>query len=152
MTFWTNKKTQWLEPTHCQVHCRQEWRRIDPSLYLSPFLDVIQSDDVPAAATGVALSSVLKIFRLQVFDEKTPGAKDAIGEAVTAVTGCRLEKTDPVSEDAVMMRILLVLSAIMRHRASCLLTDHGVCTLVNSCFQVRVLQLQWLILGKNKIK
>lgn len=124
------------------MYYRQEWRRIDPSLYLSPFLDVIQSDDVPAAATGVALSSVLKIFRLRIFDEKTPGAKDAIGEAVTAVTGCRLEKTDPVSEDAVMMRILLVLSAIMWHRASCLLTDHGVCTLVNSCFQVRVLHLQ----------
>lgn len=31
---------------------QQEWRTIDPSIYLSPFLDVIQSDDVPASATG----------------------------------------------------------------------------------------------------
>ncbi|TKY44658.1 ARF guanine-nucleotide exchange factor GNL2 [Spatholobus suberectus] len=27
----------------------QEWRTVDPSLYLAPFLDVIQSDDVPAS-------------------------------------------------------------------------------------------------------
>ncbi|KAK9268396.1 hypothetical protein L1049_000145 [Liquidambar formosana] len=57
---------------------QQEWRTIDPSVYLSPFLDVIQSDDVPASATGVALSAVLKILKLEIFDEKTPGARDAI--------------------------------------------------------------------------
>ncbi|KAL2478990.1 ARF guanine-nucleotide exchange factor GNL2 [Forsythia ovata] len=115
---------------------QQEWRRIDPSLYLSPFLDVIQSDDIPATATAVALQSVLKVLRLGIFDERTVGAKDAINSAVTAVTGCRLERTNLVSEEAVMMRILQVLTAIMRHRASVLLTDHAACTIVNTCFQV----------------
>ncbi|XP_027066620.2 ARF guanine-nucleotide exchange factor GNL2-like [Coffea arabica] len=117
-------------------NAEQEWRKIDPSLYLSPFLDVIQSDDIPAAATGVALSSILKILRLDIFDEKTPGAKDVMDATVTAITACRLEKTDPVSEEAVMMRILHVLTAVMRHKASVLLTDHAVCTVVNTCFQV----------------
>ncbi|EPS59939.1 hypothetical protein M569_14862, partial [Genlisea aurea] len=115
---------------------QQEWRRINPSVYLSPFLDVIQSDDVPATATAVALQSVLKILRLGVFDDRSPGAREVINLAVTAVTGCRLEKTSPMSEDAVMMRILQVLTAIMRHPASVLLTDHSACTLVNTCFQV----------------
>ncbi|CAL5397059.1 unnamed protein product [Camellia sinensis] len=115
---------------------QQEWRTIDPQMYISPFLDVIQSDDIPAAATGVALSSILKILKLEIFDEKTPGARDAMNAAVTAITGCRLERTAPVSEDAVMMRILQVLAAIMKHRASVLLTDHAVCTVVNTCFQV----------------
>ncbi|KAL2462256.1 ARF guanine-nucleotide exchange factor GNL2 [Abeliophyllum distichum] len=115
---------------------QQEWRRIDPSLYLSPFLDVIQSDDIPATATAVALQSVLKVLRLGIFDETTVGAKDAINSAVTAVTGCRLERTNLVSEEAVMMRILQLLTAIMRHRASVLLTDHAACTIVNTCFQV----------------
>ncbi|KAK6123799.1 hypothetical protein DH2020_042453 [Rehmannia glutinosa] len=67
---------------------QQEWRTIDPSVYVSPFLDVIQSDDIPAAATAVALQSILKILRLGIFDEKTPGAKDVINSAVTAITGC----------------------------------------------------------------
>lgn len=115
---------------------QQEWRFIDPSVYLSPFLDVIQSDDVPASATGVALSSILKILRLEIFDHKTPCAGEIMNAIVTAITGCRLEKTDPVTEDAVMMRILQVLVAVMKHRAHILLTDHSVCTVVNTCFQV----------------
>ncbi|CAL5186508.1 unnamed protein product [Lathyrus oleraceus] len=115
---------------------QQEWRFIDPSIYLSPFLDVIQSDDVPASATGVALSSILKILKFQVFDDRTPGAKEAMESIVAGITNCRLEKTDPVSEDAVMMKILQVLAGIMQHKASNLLNDQAVCTLVNACFQV----------------
>ncbi|KAA8523098.1 hypothetical protein F0562_009521 [Nyssa sinensis] len=90
---------------------QQEWRTIDPSIYLSPFLDVIQSDDLPAAATGVALSSILKILKLQIFDEKTTGGQRCY-------------------------KFSYVLTAIMKHQASVLLTDHAVCTIVNTCFQV----------------
>ncbi|KAG8379599.1 hypothetical protein BUALT_Bualt07G0105600 [Buddleja alternifolia] len=115
---------------------QQEWRTIDPSLYLSPFLDVIQSDDIPAAATAVALQSILKILRVGIFDEETPGVKQVMNSSVMAITSCRLEKTSPITEDAVMMRILQVLTAIMRHRASTLLTDNSACTVVNTCFQV----------------
>ncbi|XP_022755059.1 ARF guanine-nucleotide exchange factor GNL2-like [Durio zibethinus] len=114
----------------------QEWRTINPCIYLSPFLDVIQSDYIPAAATGLALSAILKILKLEIFDEKTPEANEAINSVVTGITGCRLEKTDTVSEDAVMMKILQVLTGIMRHNASVLLTDQAVCTIVNTCFQV----------------
>ncbi|KDP33649.1 hypothetical protein JCGZ_07220 [Jatropha curcas] len=115
---------------------QQEWRTIDPSVYISPFLDVIQSDDIPAVATNVALSAISKILKLQIFDEKTPGAKDAINFIVTGITSCRLERTDATNEDAVMMRILQALTCIIKHRASVLLTDHAVCTIVNTCFQV----------------
>ncbi|KAL6226487.1 hypothetical protein ACLB2K_000449 [Fragaria x ananassa] len=115
---------------------QQEWRTIDPTIYISPFLDVIQSDFVHAAATRVALSATLKILKLGVFDEKTPGAKDAINTVVNAITTCRLEKTDPVSEDAVMMHILQLLTGVMNHRAAVLLSDQAVCTIVNTCFQV----------------
>ncbi|MED6209900.1 hypothetical protein PIB30_059151 [Stylosanthes scabra] len=114
----------------------QEWRSIHPSIYLSPFLDVILNDDMPAAATAVALSSILKILKFEVFDERTPGAREAMEAIVTGITGCRLEKTDPISEDAVMMKILQVLAGTMHHRASILLGDPAVCTLVNACFQV----------------
>ncbi|KFK26192.1 hypothetical protein AALP_AA8G214600 [Arabis alpina] len=55
---------------------------------------------------------------------------------VSGITSCRLEKTDLVSEDAVMMRILQVLIGIMKHPASELLEDQAVCTIVNTCFQV----------------
>ncbi|KAL5572687.1 hypothetical protein UlMin_022284 [Ulmus minor] len=115
---------------------QQEWRTIEPSIYLSPFLDVVQSDDIPATATGVALSALLKILKLDIFDQNTPGAKEAIASIVAAITGCRLEKTDPMSEDAVMMKILQVLTATMHHPASTSLNDQSVCTIVNTSFQV----------------
>nr|XP_043626066.1 ARF guanine-nucleotide exchange factor GNL2 [Erigeron canadensis] len=115
---------------------RQSWRVIDPSIYLSPFLDVISSDDVPAGATMVALCSILKIIKLDMFDKKTPGAREAMSNVVMAVTGCRLEKTHPITEAAIMMKILQILAAVMKHPASMLLNDHTVCTIVNTCFQV----------------
>lgn len=115
---------------------QQEWHTMDPSVYLGPFLDVIQSDDIPASATAVALSAILKILTLEIFNEKTPGARDAINSIVAGITSCRLEKTDTSSEDVVLIRILQVLAGIMRNPTSVMLTDHAVCTLVNTCFQV----------------
>ncbi|KAJ4882452.1 ARF guanine-nucleotide exchange factor GNL2 [Raphanus sativus] len=115
---------------------QQEWRTIDPLVYLSPFLEVIQSDEIPASATAVALSSILKILKIEIFDEKSPGARDAMNSIVSGITSCRLEKTDSISEDAVMMRILQVLTGVMKHPASELLEDQAVCTIVNTCFQV----------------
>ncbi|XP_022157565.1 ARF guanine-nucleotide exchange factor GNL2 [Momordica charantia] len=117
-------------------HPQQKWRTIDPSIYISPILDVVQSDDIPAAATGVALSALLKIIKVEIFNEKTPGAKDAINLIVLGITNCKLEKTDLITEDAVMMKILQVLAGLMNHRASYLLNDQSVCTIVNTCFNV----------------
>ncbi|CAN1138208.1 ARF guanine-nucleotide exchange factor GNL2 [Linum perenne] len=114
----------------------QDWQTMDPAVYLTPFLDVIQSDEIPSAATAIALYSVLKLLSVGIFDERTTGARDAINSVVMGLTGCRLERTDLVSEDAVMMRILQILTAIMKHQAAILLTDQAVCTVVNTCFQV----------------
>ncbi|KQK09492.1 ARF guanine-nucleotide exchange factor GNL2 [Brachypodium distachyon] len=113
------------------------WRCSDPSMYLTPFLDVVQSEEVPPAATGVALSSVLKILRIDVFDECSPGARDAIQAILTAVTNCRIERiADSGAEEAVLLRVLQVLAALLRARAAPLLADSAVCTAVNTCFQV----------------
>ncbi|XP_068661771.1 ARF guanine-nucleotide exchange factor GNL2-like [Aristolochia californica] len=115
---------------------QQEWKTIDPTTYISPFLDIIQGDEVPAAATGVALSALLKILKIEIFDEKTPGARDGINCLVSGLILCRLEKTNPALEDAVMMRILQVLVAVMKNPASVLLTDQAVCTVVSTCFNI----------------
>uniref|UniRef100_A0A0D9W1V7 SEC7 domain-containing protein n=1 Tax=Leersia perrieri TaxID=77586 RepID=A0A0D9W1V7_9ORYZ len=113
------------------------WRCSDPAMYLKPFLDVVQSEEAPPAATGVALSSVLKILRIDVFDECSPGARDAIQAVLAAVSGCRVDRiADPGAEEAVLLRVLQVLAALLRARAAPLLPDHAVCNAVNTCFQV----------------
>nr|GLL31208.1 ARF guanine-nucleotide exchange factor GNL2-like [Ipomoea trifida] len=68
----------------------------------------LPKDEAPAAATGLTLSSVFKILKLEIFNHKTPGVREAINSSVAAITSCRLEKIDPISEDAVMMKILQV--------------------------------------------
>ncbi|OEL36569.1 ARF guanine-nucleotide exchange factor GNL2 [Dichanthelium oligosanthes] len=113
------------------------WRCSDPSTYLTPFLDVVQCEEAQPAATGVALSSVLKILRIDVFDECSPGARDAVHAILTALTNCRIERiSDAGAEEAVLLRVLQVLGALLRTRAAPLLSDSSVCTTVNTCFQI----------------
>ncbi|KAG6497333.1 ARF guanine-nucleotide exchange factor GNOM-like [Zingiber officinale] len=113
------------------------WSSIEPSLYLRPFLDVVCFDETSAPITGVALSSIYKILMLDTLD---PGAGTGVDAAmhlvIEAVTSCRFEVTDPASEEAVLMKILQVLLAIMRSRGSSVLSDQHVCTVVNTCFRV----------------
>ncbi|KAJ3686891.1 hypothetical protein LUZ61_016055 [Rhynchospora tenuis] len=113
-----------------------DWSTTNPAIYLSPFLDVIQSDDVPAAATGAALSAVLKILQFGVFDDQSPGAFDAVHLVVSAITSCRLERTESSTEDAILIRMLQVLLSLLRCPAGSLLTDHAIGTIISTCFQV----------------
>ncbi|GAB4855750.1 hypothetical protein Ancab_024394 [Ancistrocladus abbreviatus] len=113
-----------------------QWQNINPALYLQPFLDVIRSDETGAPITGVALSSVYKILTLDVFDLNTINVKDAMHLIVDAVTSCRFEVTDPASEEVVLMKILQVLLACMKSKASAVLSNQHVCTIVDTCFRV----------------
>ncbi|XP_023730347.1 ARF guanine-nucleotide exchange factor GNOM [Lactuca sativa] len=112
------------------------WHTVNPTVYLQPFLDVIRSDETGAPITGVALSSLYKILTLDVLDLNTVNVEDAMHLVVDAVTSCRFEVTDPASEEVVLMKILQVLLACMKSKASVMLSNQHVCTIVNTCFRV----------------
>ncbi|XP_058099559.1 ARF guanine-nucleotide exchange factor GNOM [Magnolia sinica] len=113
-----------------------QWQSISPTIYLQPFLDVIRSDETGAPITGVALTSVYKILTLDMLDLNTVNVEDAMHSVVDAVTSCRFEVTDPASEEVVLMKILQVLLACMKSKASVVLNNQHVCTIVNTCFRV----------------
>lgn len=115
---------------------KYQWHVIDPIVYLRPFLDVIQSDETGAPITGVALSSVYKILTLEILDSDTVNVDNALHQIVDAVTSCRFEVTDPASEEVVLMKILQVLLACMKNKASIHLSNHHVCNIVNTCFRI----------------
>jgi brefeldin A-resistance guanine nucleotide exchange factor 1 len=115
---------------------QHQWHKINPAVYLQPFLDVIQSDETGAPITGVALSSVYKILSLDILDLDTVNVGDAMHLIVDAVTSCRFEVTDPASEEVVLMKILQVLLACMKSAASVRLSNQHVCNIVNTCFRV----------------
>ncbi|TVU07913.1 hypothetical protein EJB05_41290, partial [Eragrostis curvula] len=113
------------------------WRDdVEPLLYLRPFLDVVRSDETGAPITGAALSSLHKILTLDLVAPSAPGAAEAMGAVVDAVTGCRFEVTDPASEEAVLARVLQVLLACVRGRAAPALANRHVCAIVSTCFRV----------------
>ncbi|KDP39263.1 hypothetical protein JCGZ_01020 [Jatropha curcas] len=116
--------------------CQHPWHTINPAVYLQPFLDVIRSDETSAPITGVALSSVYKILTVDVIDQNTVNVKDAMHLVVDAVTSCRFEVTDPATEEVVLMKILQVLLACMKSKASATLSNQHVCTIVNTCFRI----------------
>lgn len=115
---------------------QHHWHTINPTVYLQPFLDVIRSDETGAQITGVALSSVYKILTLDVIDHNTVSVEEAMHMLVDAVTSCRFEVTDPASEEVVLMKILQVLLACMKSKASVMLSNQHVCTIVNTCFRI----------------
>ncbi|KAH7537156.1 ARF guanine-nucleotide exchange factor GNOM [Ziziphus jujuba] len=115
---------------------QHQWHTINPAVYLQPFLEVIRSDETGAPITGVALSSVYKILTLDVIDQNTVNVEDAMSLLVDAVTSCRFEVTDPASEEVVLMKILQVLLACMKGKASIMLSNQHVCTIVNTCFRI----------------
>lgn len=132
-----NSLIQSLKALRKQIFSWQhQWQSVNPSLYLQPFLDVIRSDETGAPITGIALSSVYKILTLDVLDLNTVDVEDAMHLVVDAVTSCRFEVTDPASEEVVLMKILQVLLACMKSKASVMLSNQHVCTIVNTCFRV----------------
>lgn len=115
---------------------RQPWNEINPTLYLQPFLDVICSLETSAPVTSVALSAVYNILSFEVFDLETAHVSEAMHGLVEAVTSCRFEVVDSSSEEVVLMKILQVLLAVIKHATSKLLSDKDLCLVVDSCFRV----------------
>ncbi|KAK4393141.1 ARF guanine-nucleotide exchange factor GNOM [Sesamum angolense] len=71
-----------------------------------------------------------------ILDSKTVNVDNALHLIVDAVTSCRFEVTDPASEEVVLMKILQVLLACMKNKASVSLNNHHVCSIVNTCFRI----------------
>ncbi|KAF5799791.1 putative Sec7 domain, guanine nucleotide exchange factor, Sec7 domain superfamily [Helianthus annuus] len=115
---------------------QNQWHVFDPVVYLQPFLDVIQSDEAGAPITGVALSSIYKFLTLEVLDLNIVNVADALRQIVDAVMSCRFEVTDPASEEVVLVKILQVLLACLKNKASVMLSNQHVCDVVNTCFQI----------------
>ncbi|VFQ96946.1 unnamed protein product [Cuscuta campestris] len=115
---------------------QHQWNVVDPLVYLQPFLDVVQSDETGAPITGVALSAIYKFLTLEILDSTTKNVDKALHQIVDAVTSCRFEVTDSASEEVVLMKILQVLLACMKSKASIYLGDQHVCNIVNTCFRL----------------
>lgn len=113
-----------------------ELEEVEPNAFLSPFLEVIRSEDTTGPITGLALTSVNKFLSYGLVDPKSDVAAPAIENIADAVTHARFVGTDPGSDEVVLMKILHVLRTLLLSPAGILLTNESVCEIMQSCFRI----------------
>ncbi|XP_065181030.1 Golgi-specific brefeldin A-resistance guanine nucleotide exchange factor 1-like [Sycon ciliatum] len=110
--------------------------QLDPDEYLTPFLDVIKSEDTTGPITGVALSSIHKFLSYGTIDASMASSAAAVANLADAVTHARFVGTDPASDEVVLMKILQVLRTLLLTEVGSLMTDECVCEIMQSCFRI----------------
>ncbi|XP_013395195.1 Golgi-specific brefeldin A-resistance guanine nucleotide exchange factor 1 isoform X4 [Lingula anatina] len=109
---------------------------LEPNVYLSPFLEVIRSEDTTGPITGLALTSINKFLSYGLLDPCCDTAPAAIENIADAVTHARFVGTDPGSDEVVLMKILHVLRTLLLTAAGAQLTNESVCEIMQSCFRI----------------
>nr|CAH8861194.1 unnamed protein product [Trichobilharzia regenti] len=123
---------------------------LEPLVYLTPFLEVIRSEDTTGPVTGLALTAVDKFLSYGLLelppgkpDElplSGPGSLSSIAMAVEAIadasTQARFVGTDPRSAEVVLMKVLHLLRTLLLVPAGTLVSDRAVREILQSCFRI----------------
>lgn len=124
---------KWLKDV---LNSASDLHEIKPNAFLSPFLEVIRSEDTSGPITGLALASINKFLLYGLVDPESDGVSVAIENIADAITHTRFVGTDPASDEVVLMKILHVLQTLLLCPAGALLTDEAVCEIMQSCFRI----------------
>nr|XP_039272742.1 Golgi-specific brefeldin A-resistance guanine nucleotide exchange factor 1-like isoform X2 [Styela clava] len=112
-----------------------ELNELEPTTFLSPFLEVIRSEDTSGPITGLALSTVNKFLTYNLIGSSSTVAT-AVSNMADAVTHARFVGTDPASDEVVLMKILQVLRSLLLSSVGSYLTNEAVCEIMQSCFRI----------------
>ncbi|CAF4255617.1 unnamed protein product [Rotaria sp. Silwood2] len=109
---------------------------IDSNTFLTPFLDIIRSDETSGPITCLALNAVNKFLSYGLIDTQSESASSAIDKVANAVTHTRFVGTNPNNDEVVLMRILQVLRSLLLSPAGSKITNDSVCEILQSCFRI----------------
>ncbi|KAG5880373.1 hypothetical protein JTB14_027280 [Gonioctena quinquepunctata] len=111
-------------------------RFVEPITFLTPFLNVIRSEETTGPITSLALSSVNKFLSYGIIDPIHSSIPQAIHNIADAVTHARFVGTDQSSDGVVLMRILQVLRTLTLSPEGVHLTNESLCEIMLSCFRI----------------
>jgi brefeldin A-resistance guanine nucleotide exchange factor 1 len=111
-------------------------RLVQPSIYLSPFLEVIRSEETTGPVTSLALSAVNKFLSYGLIDPTHSTVPTTVHSIADAVTHARFVGTDQSSDGVVLMRILQVLRTLTLAPEGATLTNESLCEIMLSCFRI----------------
>jgi golgi-specific brefeldin A-resistance guanine nucleotide exchange factor 1 len=103
---------------------------------LSPFLEIIKSEETTGPVTGMALGSVDKFISYGLISLNSDTTSTCVQQIADSITHARFVGTDPSSDEVVLMKILRVLRTLMLSPIGYYLTNSSVCEIMQSCFQI----------------
>uniref|UniRef100_A0A915C108 SEC7 domain-containing protein n=2 Tax=Parascaris univalens TaxID=6257 RepID=A0A915C108_PARUN len=110
---------------------------MNPDTFLSPFLDVIRSEQTNGPVTAQALSSVAKFLSYGLIDSTSIKASNAVENIADAVTHAKfVGSSDSSSDEVVLLKILQVLRTLLLTPVGRLLSNESVCEMMQSCFRI----------------
>ncbi|TPP61169.1 Golgi-specific brefeldin A-resistance guanine nucleotide exchange factor 1 [Fasciola gigantica] len=123
---------------------------IEPLVYLTPFLEVIRSEDTTGPITGLALTAVDKFLSYGLLELPDPdyadaslsgpGSRKSVAMAAEAIadsgTQARFVGTERSSDEVVLMKVLHLLRTLLLVPAGSLVSDRVVREILQSCFRI----------------
>ncbi len=113
-----------------------DFTEIDPTTFLSPFLEVIKSEETTGPVTGMALTSLDKFISYGLIKVNSETTASCVQQIADSITHARFVGTDSSSDEVVLMKILHVLRTLMLSPIGYYLTNSSVCEIMQSCFQI----------------
>lgn len=101
----------------------QNLEEIDSLTLLQPFLLTISTSSISGYITSLALDSLQKFLTMNVINGSSKNHVAAIREAVNALTHCRFERSEQLSDDAVLLKVVMLLQKVTHSRYGDLISD-----------------------------
>lgn len=114
----------------------EDLRLVEPMVFLSPFLDVIKSEETTGPITSLALSTINKFLSYGLIDPTHPSLAATVEAIADAVTHARFVGTDQASDGVVLMKIVQVLRTLLLNPEGTVLTNESVCEVMLSCIRI----------------
>lgn len=114
----------------------EDLRLVEPMVFLSPFLDVIKSEETTGPITSLALSTINKFLSYGLIDPTHSSLAVTVEAIADAVTHARFVGTDQASDGVVLMKIVQVLRTLLLNPEGTVLTNESVCEVMLSCIRI----------------
>lgn len=114
----------------------EDLRLVEPLAFLTPFLDVIRSEETTGPITSLALSTINKFLAYGLVDPTHPHVAATVEAIADAVTHARFVGTDQAADGVVLLKIVQVLRTLMLNPEGSWLTNESVCEVMLSCFRI----------------
>lgn len=96
---------------------------VDALTVLQPFLLVISTASTSGYITSLALDSLQKFFAFGIINESSKNHVAAYRQTINSLTHCKFEGTEHLSDDSVLLKVLVLIESIIASPSGEILSD-----------------------------